>query len=284
MKYEPVIGLEVHAQLLTKSKMFCRCATTFGEAPNTNICPVCTGQPGALPVINRRAVEFAVRMGLATHCTINHKSVFARKNYFYPDLPKGYQISQYDQPICEHGWLEIETDGDTKKIELIRIHMEEDAAKLLHDFGHPDMSHVDYNRSSTPLIEIVSGPDMRSTKEAVAYLKELRSILMYLEICDGNLQEGSFRCDANIFLRPIGTEKFGTRTELKNMNSFKAIEKALTYEIERQAAVLDAGGRVMQETSSGTSQRTRPCRCEAKKRRMTTATFPTRTFSSCINR
>ncbi|MBI4238226.1 MAG: Asp-tRNA(Asn)/Glu-tRNA(Gln) amidotransferase subunit GatB [Deltaproteobacteria bacterium] len=247
MNYEPVIGLEVHAQLLTQSKLFCGCPTTFGAPPNTNICPVCTGQPGALPVLNRTAVEFAIRAGLALQCTIAPRSVFARKNYFYPDLPKGYQISQYERPLCEHGFLDCDLDGATKRITIQRIHMEEDAGKLLHD-AHDRYSHVDLNRSSVPLIEIVSGPDLRSTAEATAYLKQLRNILMYLRICDGNMQEGSLRCDANISMRPVGSKAFGTRTELKNLNSFRFLEHAITYEMQRQIAVLEAGGRVEQET------------------------------------
>lgn len=248
MEFEPVIGLEVHAQLLTRTKLFCGCPTTFGAPPNTQICPVCTGQPGALPVLNRRAVEFAIRMGLATHCTIDERSVFARKNYFYPDLPKGYQISQYDRPICREGLVEIPWDGGIKPIQLIRIHLEEDAGKLVHDFGHPDVSHVDLNRACVPLIEIVSGPDIRSAQEAVVYLKMLRNILMYLEVCDGNMQEGSLRCDANVSIRPKGAEKFGTRTELKNLNSFRSVERAIEFEIKRQTAVIEDGGTVVQET------------------------------------
>ncbi len=247
-EFEPVIGLEVHAQLLTKTKLFCNCPTIFGAAPNTQICPICTGQPGALPVLNRRAVEFAIRMGLATHCTIDEKSIFARKNYFYPDLPKGYQISQYDRPICRGGIVEIDWDGGIKPIQLIRIHLEEDAGKLVHDYGHPDVSHVDLNRACVPLIEIVSGPDIRSAQEAVVYLKTLRNILVYLEVCDGNMQEGSLRCDANVSIRPRGAEKFGTRTELKNLNSFRSVERAITFEIKRQAAVIESGESVVQET------------------------------------
>jgi aspartyl-tRNA(Asn)/glutamyl-tRNA(Gln) amidotransferase subunit B len=248
MTYETIIGLEVHAQLLTKSKMFCACATNFGTEPNTNICPVCTGQPGTLPVVNKKAIEFAIRAGLATGCSIDKVSIFSRKNYFYPDLPKGYQISQYDRPICKGGTIEINFNNSIKKISIIRIHLEEDAGKFLHDAGGADKSHVDFNRCGIPLIEIVSGPDMRSPQEGVIYLKTLRNILMYLEVCDGNMQEGSFRVDANISVRPLGTEKFGTRTELKNLNSFKAIEQALTYEVERQIKLLESGGKVIQET------------------------------------
>ncbi len=250
MEYEPVIGLEVHAQLNTKTKIFCNCSTEFGAPPNTHICPVCTGQPGVLPVLNKKVVEYAIKMGLATHCSIARVSRFARKNYFYPDLPKGYQISQYELPLAEHGYVEILIDGETKRIGLTRIHMEEDAGKLVHpgSFTDTPYSLVDYNRSGVPLIEIVSEPDMRSPKEAGAYLRTLRAILRYLEISDGNMEEGSFRCDANISVRPKGTEKFGTRAELKNMNSFRNVEKALEYEIERQIAALEGGETVVQET------------------------------------
>lgn len=247
-KFETIIGLEVHAQLLTKTKMFCACSTEFGAKPNTKICPVCTAQPGTLPVINASAVEMAVRAGLALSCKIRPKSIFARKNYFYPDLPKGYQISQYDKPLAENGSLKIVTDSGEKEISITRVHMEEDAGKLLHDFGDPEKSHLDLNRCGVPLIEIVSGPDIRSPEEGVVYLKTLRSILMYLEVCDGNMQEGSFRCDANLSVRKTGEEKFGTRTELKNLNSFKAIELALKYEMKRQIELLEGGGKVVQET------------------------------------
>jgi len=251
MEYETVIGLEVHAQLLTKTKLFCACPTEFGRKPNVSTCPVCLGLPGTLPVLNRQAVEFAIRAGLATDCKIAEKSVFARKNYFYPDLPKGYQISQYELPICLKGHLDIEADGVKKRIGLTRIHMEEDAGKLVHE--HPetrakDASWVDFNRGGTPLLEIVSEPEMRGPQEAVAYLKKLRAILVYTEICDGNMEEGSLRCDANVSLRPIGQEKFGTKVELKNMNSFKNVEKAILYEIDRQTAVLEDGGKIIQET------------------------------------
>jgi len=250
MEYEPVIGLEVHAQLNTNTKIFCNCSTEFGAPPNTHICPVCTGQPGVLPILNKKVVEYAIKMGLATHCTIARISRFARKNYFYPDLPKGYQISQYELPLAEHGYVEVLLDGETKRIGLTRIHMEEDAGKLVHpgSFTDTPYSLVDYNRSGVPLIEIVSEPDMRSPREAGAYLRTLRTILRYLEISDGNMEEGSFRCDANISVRPKGTETFGTRTELKNMNSFRNVEKALEYEIERQIAALENGETVVQET------------------------------------
>ena len=247
MKYETVIGLEVHAQLLTQSKIFCGCSTAFGAPPNTHTCPVCLGMPGVLPVLNRRVVDFALKMALATDCTIAPVSRFARKNYFYPDLPKGYQISQYELPIAEHGCVPIEVDGTKKEIGITRIHMEEDAGKLLHDPYRP-VSRVDFNRTGVPLIEIVSEPDIRSAQEAGAYLRQLRAILRYLEICDGNMEEGSFRCDANVSIRLSGTNGFGTRTELKNMNSFRHVEKALAYEVDRQESVLEEGGRVVQET------------------------------------
>ena len=247
MFYEAIIGLEVHAQLLTKSKIFCNCSTKFGAQPNSHVCPVCMGMPGVLPVLNKKVVEFALKMALATHCRINFYSVFARKNYFYPDLPKGYQISQYEHPLAEDGWVEIEVNGQKKQIGILRIHMEEDAGKLMHD-PHKPISYVDFNRTGVPLIEIVSKPDIRTPEEGVAYLKKLRSILRYLEICDGNMEEGSFRCDANISLRLANAEKFGVRTELKNMNSFKHVQRALAYEIERQRSILEQGGNVIQET------------------------------------
>jgi len=250
LKYEAVIGLEVHSQLLTKSKIFCGCSTRFGSEPNTQVCPLCLGLPGSLPVLNRQAVEFAVKMALAVECTVNRRSIFARKNYFYPDLPKGYQISQYDQPLAEHGSLLIETSEGEKKIGITRIHMEEDAGKLLHGEGAEDggYSFVDLNRSGTPLIEIVSEPDMRTPEEAVAYLKGLRDIILYLGISDGNMEEGSFRCDANISVRPVGQSALGTKAELKNMNSFKFIKDGLAYEIERQIDLVESGGHVVQET------------------------------------
>lgn len=247
MEFEPVIGLEVHAQLLTKAKIFCGCSTAFGAAPNSHTCPVCLGMPGVLPVLNRKVVEFMLKMALATNCRINRVCTFARKNYFYPDLPKGYQISQYAQPPAEHGWVEVEVNGAKKRIGITRIHMEEDAGKLLHDERSP-VSHVDLNRTGVPLIEIVSEPDIRSAEEAAAYLKRLHETLVYLEICDGNMEEGSFRCDANVSLRPKGSDAFGTRTELKNMNSFRNVQRALEYEIKRQQYLLESGGQVIQET------------------------------------
>jgi len=245
--YEVVIGLEVHAQLLTESKMFCGCGTKFGAAPNTQTCPVCLGLPGVLPVINRKAVEFAIRTGLALNCTVAPMNRFARKNYFYPDLPKGYQISQYELPICEHGWLEIGQNGTSKRVRIRRAHLEEDAGKNLHT-GIAGASHVDLNRAGTPLLEIVTEPDLRSPDEAVAYLKKLRDMLVSLEVCDGNMEEGSLRCEPNLSLRAVGAKDFGTKVELKNINSFKFVKAAMEYEIKRQTKVLDEGGKIMQET------------------------------------
>ena len=247
MEYEAVIGLEVHAQLLTQSKIFCGCPTTFGAPPNTQTCPVCLGMPGVLPVLNKKAVEFALKMALATNCEIALESIFARKNYFYPDLPKGYQISQYELPLAEHGYLDIAVNGRKKRIGITRIHLEEDAGKLIHSDTRP-VSFVDFNRTGVPLIEIVSEPDLRTPEEAVEYLKGLRNILLYLEICDGNMEEGSLRCDANVSLRPAGSREFGTKTELKNMNSFRFVRQALEYEIRRQRALLAEGRAIIQET------------------------------------
>ena len=248
MQFEPVIGLEVHAQLKTKTKIFCGCSTKFGNPPNTNTCPVCTGMPGVLPVLNKQAVTFAIKAALATNCKINQESRFDRKNYFYPDLPKGYQISQYAAPIAEHGFLEIETQiNGNQTIGITRIHMEEDAGKLIHDPARA-RSMVDLNRTGVPLIEIVSEPDIRTAQEAGAYLRKLHAILKYIDVCDGNMEEGSFRCDANISLRPRGQKEFGIRSELKNLNSFKNVEKAILYEIERQTYVLEEGKQVIQET------------------------------------
>jgi aspartyl-tRNA(Asn)/glutamyl-tRNA(Gln) amidotransferase subunit B len=246
-KYEAVIGLEVHTQLLTETKIFCGCSTNFGNPPNTNVCPVCLGHPGVLPIMNKKVVEFTVLMGLATNCIINEKSVFARKNYFYPDLPKGYQISQYEEPICEQGFLEIEPENsERKKIGITRIHMEEDAGKSIHDQGPGTL--VDVNRCGVPLMEIVSEPDMRTPEEAYLYLSKLKQIVTYLEICDGNMEEGSLRCDANVSVRLKGNKEFGTKTEVKNMNSFRNVEKALQHEIERQIEIIEDGGNVVQET------------------------------------
>ena len=248
--FETVIGLEVHAQLSTNSKLFSASPNHYGNPPNRNINPVCTAQPGALPVLNRQAVELAIRAGLATNCKIREVSVFARKNYFYPDLPKGYQISQFDKPICEEGHLEIEFENEpgvreSKRIGITRIHMEEDAGKSQHMAG---FSLVDLNRAGTPLIEIVSEPDFRGPAEAAAYLRKLRAILQYIDVCDGNMQEGNFRCDANVSVRRVGDPKLGTRAELKNINSFRFVEKAIEYEIQRQINVITSGGRVVQET------------------------------------
>jgi len=247
MEFETVIGLEIHAQMKTKSKIFCGCSTEFGAPPNTHTCPVCLGMPGSLPVLNRQVVENGIKLALSTDSTINTRNQFARKNYFYPDLPKGYQISQFELPIAEHGRIEIEVDGKKKTIGITRAHMEEDAGKLVHDDMEPK-SYVDLNRTGTPLLEIVSEPDIRSPEEAVAYLKKLHSIVRYLDISDGNMQEGSFRCDANISLRPVGQKELGTRTELKNMNSFKNVQLALEYEQRRQRDLLLDGGKVIQQT------------------------------------
>lgn len=247
MIYEVVIGVEVHAQLRTRSKMFCGCGTTFGLPANSQTCPVCLGLPGTLPVINKAAVEMAVRAGLALNCTIGAHNRFARKNYFYPDLPKGYQISQYESPICEHGWIDIAVGEGTKRVRIRRAHLEEDAGKNVHEAG-VNGSLVDLNRAGTPLLEIVTEPDMRSADEVVAYLKGLRDILMYLEVCDGNMEEGSFRCEPNLSLRPLGQKAFGTKVELKNINSFRFVKDAVEYEIKRQAKVLSEGGKVTQET------------------------------------
>lgn len=247
MKFEPVIGLEVHAQLKTQTKIFCGCSTAFGAPPNTHVCPVCLGMPGVLPVLNKKVVEYTLRMALATNCRIPGNSRFARKNYFYPDLPKGYQISQYELPIAENGYVDIELNGERQRIGITRIHMEEDAGKLGHDPDRP-FSLVDFNRTGVPLIEIVSEPDIRSPEAAGAYLRQLRAIVRYLGICDGNMEEGSFRCDANVSVRPQGTKTFGTRTEVKNLNSFKHVENALAFEINRQQEVLADDGQVVQET------------------------------------
>ena len=249
-KYEAVIGLEVHVQLLTETKAFCGCANKFGAPPNTNVCPVCLGLPGALPVLNRRAVEFATLASLALNCQVRERSIFARKNYFYPDLPKGYQISQYDKPLAEHGWLDVPTPEGVKRLGITRLHMEEDAGKSMHEGFADSATHtyVDLNRCGTPLIEIVSEPDMRTPDEAFEYLTRLREIIVYTGVSDGNMEEGSLRCDANVSVRPRGQEKFGTKAEVKNVNSFRFIRAALEYEIERQIEIVESGGRVVQET------------------------------------
>ena len=249
-EYEAVIGLEVHAELLTNSKMFCGCSTKFGAPPNTQTCPVCLGMPGVLPVINRRAVEFAVRTALALNCTIAPMSRFARKNYFYPDLPKNYQISQYELPLSEHGRVSFSLDGEMKRVGIRRVHLEEDTGKLVHAgiMEKAESSLVDFNRCGVPLMEIVSEPDIRLPEEGAEYLRQLRAILVFLGVCDGNMEEGSFRCDANVSVRPCGSQGLGTKVEVKNMNSFKNVQKALEYEIRRQVKALEAGETLVQET------------------------------------
>jgi aspartyl-tRNA(Asn)/glutamyl-tRNA(Gln) amidotransferase subunit B len=249
-KYEPVIGLEVHVQLLTNSKIFCACSTRFGDAPNSNTCPICLGLPGTLPVLNKRVVEMATRASLALNCAVHEHSRFARKNYFYPDLPKGYQISQYELPLATGGWIEVEHDGAKKRIGITRLHLEEDAAKNLHE-GFSESAtkaYIDYNRCGTPLCEIVSEPDMRAPEEAYAYLTTLRQILLYTGVSDCNMEEGSLRCDANVSVRLRGSREFGTKVEVKNLNSFRFLQKALEYEIERHIGVIEGGGRISQET------------------------------------
>ncbi|MBX9693658.1 MAG: Asp-tRNA(Asn)/Glu-tRNA(Gln) amidotransferase subunit GatB, partial [Cyanobacteria bacterium] len=262
VKYEPVIGLEVHAQLKTETKIFCNCPASFGAAPNDHVCPVCLGMPGVLPVLNKQVVEYAIRAGLALSCTIPPYSKFDRKNYFYPDLPKGYQISQLDHPICREGHVVV----NDRKIRIHRAHLEEDAGKLVHagaaGLHGSDYSLADFNRSGVPLLEIVSEPDITSPEEAKEYLTELRNILRYIEVCDGNLEEGSFRCDANVSIRPVGETKLGTKTEIKNMNSFRAVQRAIQSEIERQCQVLESGNRIVQETRlwNDAEQKTHPMR------------------------
>ena len=249
-KYEVVIGLEVHVHLATESKLFSPAPVRYGDAPNHDVHPICLALPGVLPVLNARAVEFAVRAGIATHCTVHPRSIFARKNYFYPDLPKGYQISQYEEPICTGGWLEIEADGGARRIGITRIHMEEDAGKSIHDEAvtHGEGTHVDLNRAGVPLLEIVSEPDLRSPAEAAAYLRTLRAVLRYIEVSEADMEKGQFRCDANVSLRLHGASELGTRNEIKNLNSFRFVEQAIETEIVRQARILDEGGTVQQAT------------------------------------
>ncbi|MET0851038.1 MAG: Asp-tRNA(Asn)/Glu-tRNA(Gln) amidotransferase subunit GatB, partial [Candidatus Rokuibacteriota bacterium] len=248
--YETVIGLEVHAHLLTRTKMFCGCSTAFGATPNTQTCPVCQGMPGVLPVINRSAVDLGMRTALALHCRVNAHNRFARKHYYYPDMPKNYQISQYEEPLAEEGRLEIEGDGGARTIRIERLHLEEDVGKLVHEgsLETAASSQVDFNRAGVPLMEIVSRPDLRSPAEAAAYLRKLRETLRFLRVCDGNMEEGSLRCDANVSVRPVGAEALGTKVEIKNMNSIRHVQQALAYEAQRQARAIDAGERIVQET------------------------------------
>ena len=258
MKYEAVIGLEIHSELKTKTKIFCGCATSFGAEQNTHVCPVCLGLPGVLPTVNKRVVEFAIKAGLATNCTINRYSKFDRKNYYYPDLPKNWQTSQYDLPIAEHGWVDIDADGGRKRVRLTRIHMEEDAGKLVHsgtNIKDSATSNVDYNRTGVPLIEIVSEPDMHSAEEARAYMEKIKAILEYIDVSNCRMEEGNLRADINVSLRPEGTTELGTRTEMKNINSFKSLEDAINYEIERQTEVLEDGGHIIQETRTWDPER-----------------------------
>lgn len=248
MEFESVIGLEVHAQLSTETKMFCSCPIEFGKDPNVNTCPLCLGLPGVLPTINQKAIRYAIMLGLATHCSIRKDSQFARKNYFYPDLPKAYQTSQFDRPICENGWIDIEVDGETKRIGITRIHLEEDAGKLVHDGEDPGSSYVDLNRAGTPLVEIVSEPDIRTSAEAKAYMEKIHSIVTYLEICNGNMEKGNLRCDANVSIRPFGQTKLGTRTETKNLNSFRNVQDAINFEIDRQTDATFDNEKIIQQT------------------------------------
>jgi aspartyl-tRNA(Asn)/glutamyl-tRNA(Gln) amidotransferase subunit B len=276
-KYEPVIGLEVHVQLLTATKAFCGCANHFGSAPNTNVCPVCLGLPGALPVLNEKAVDFATLASLAINCEVRERSIFARKNYFYPDLPKGYQISQFDKPIAEHGWIDVPTaDGTIKRIGITRLHMEEDAGKSLHD-GFADSAtrtYLDLNRCGTPLAEIVSDPDIRTPDEAFEYLTRMKEILLYCGVSDCNMEEGSLRCDANVSVRPRGQKEFGTKVEVKNLNSFRFVRMALEYEIERQIEVVESGGRITQESRLWNSNESRTYSMRSKEQAHDYRYFP----------
>lgn len=275
MKYEAVIGLEVHTELRTATKIFCSCKTSFGAEPNTNVCPVCLGLPGVLPVLNKKVLEFAVRTGLALNCEISRYSKFDRKNYYYPDLPKNFQTSQYDLPICEHGHLDIEVDGKKSTVRITRAHMEEDAGKLVHhgtSITDSDYSLVDYNRTGTPLLEIVSEPDIRSAKEAVAYMEKLRAILQYCGVSDCKMEEGSLRCDANVSVRPVGQKELGTKTEIKNINSFRGVERAIEYEAMRQAQLLEDGGTVVQETRTWDEKEGVTRACARRKKPTITAT------------
>ena len=278
-KYEPVIGLEVHVQLKTKTKIFSPSTHEVGKPPNSQTDPVVLGLPGALPVLNQEAVDLAVRASLAINCRVNGFSRFARKNYFYPDLPKGYQISQYDQPLAEHGWLDIEWDGGAKRVGITRLHMEEDAGKTVHDGFHDSdrYSYVDLNRAGAPLCEIVSEPDMRSADEAVAYLNELKQIVQFAGASDCDMEKGQLRCDANISVRPVGAREFGTRCEIKNLNSFRFVKQAIQYEIARQAAIVEHGGRSTRRRAFSTPPAARPAACAARRTRTTTATSRNRT-------
>ncbi len=246
LTYEPVIGLEIHVQLLTHSKLFCNCSTCFGAPPNTQVCPICLGLPGVLPVLNEKAIEFGIKLALVTHCDIAEKSVFARKNYFYPDLPKGYQISQFENPLCSGGYIDVDLEGSTNRVRLTRIHIEEDAGKSIHseEFVDANQTLIDLNRCGVPLLELVTEPDIHSPHEAYLFLTKLKQLVQYLDICDGNMEEGSLRCDANISVRPVNSAKLGVKTELKNMNSFKGVERALDYEIKRQIAEIQRGNRI----------------------------------------